>query len=181
MKITSGRARFQCKFCYNWSPNSSSKNHYKGPSCLYQLNVSKLRMLKVRNSYPCLLCFQAFKLKEIGHHYVENHAHSDLKMLGLHPEALTKKIQQGTSQLNDTYSAFQDDEGFMDSPDYSINEGAAMDIQDLSDVVEEREDRSGGVRIEPQSQHSLDSMIDEIVNSKPKATEPKAISQVIKV
>jgi hypothetical protein len=52
-----------------------------------------------------MLCFKKFKLSEIGSHYDKMHAESDLKALGLHPEALKRPTSyHQLSQMNETLS-----------------------------------------------------------------------------
>ena len=72
-KMASGQARFQCKYCYSWSCQSNSKKHNKSESCLFELNIAKLKLLRIKNYYPCMLCFKKFQFNEIGNHYVQMH------------------------------------------------------------------------------------------------------------
>jgi hypothetical protein len=45
-----------------------------------------MKLLKIKQEYPCVLCFKLFgEDKKLGKHYANEHHQNDLKALGLHP------------------------------------------------------------------------------------------------
>ena len=88
-----------------------------------------LKPLKIRDKYPCVLCFVLFPdLSTLGKHYADMHAECDLMKLGMHPEILKSPIR--SSEKGYSYS---DMRSIVSVTDFPPNEGLPLQDQDDSD------------------------------------------------